>query len=300
MIIEPAPVHLITFDAVVKQVGRSADGLAHLRLYQEHEVLDAWSCTDVGGIDGTVIKATVTALPLIAEEGDTHVVTRLAVAPELEVFSLIPESFGHTPGIIFRFLDVVDAIQTPELRRFLSDVYSVPEIYDYYWTCPASQSHHHAYRGGLAEHSVEMAENVRDTPRLSDIERDVGMVHALLHDVGKIWCYDEKWTHLKPIGHELVGLAKLHGQLEELETNWPDGAVALRSLLSGSWKRTSGMPLMSVGSLVRAFDQASAESSMRLHRVEGRRPWTPELPNGGTVLPFKRPSEPASPATFAP
>ena len=126
------------------------------------------------------------------------------------------------------------------------------------------------------------------------------MAHALLHDVGKIWCYDEKWSHLKPMGHELVGVAKLHAPLEELETNWPDGAVALRLLLSGSWKRKSGMPLLSVGTLVRAFDQASAESSMRTHRVEGRRPWTPELSTGGTVLLFKRPTEPASSTTVVP
>lgn len=191
----------------------------------------------------------------------------------------------------------MDAIQTPALRHFLSDVYSVAEVYDYYWTCPASQSHHHAYRGGLADHSVEMAENVCDTPRLSVIERDVGMVHALLHDVGKIWCYDENLSHLKPMGHELVGLAKLHAQFEELENHWPDGAVALRSLLSGSWKRKSGMPLMSIRSLVRAFDQTSAERSMRGHQVEGRRPRTPEPPIAGMALPFKQPSQRARATT---
>jgi hypothetical protein len=113
---------------------------------------------------------------------------------------------------------------------------------------------------------------------LGDIDRDLGIVLALLHDVGKLWCYESLYSHLEPLGHELVGLAKLHGPIERLAEEWPDGAVALRALLSGQWKRQGGKPLLAIGSLVRALDQTSAEADMRTRANHRHRPWVPDLP----------------------
>ena len=282
-------VHTILVNAVVEHVTSLESGPNHLRLLHEHDQIDAWSWLPPESVDADrVLKAEVCAMPLDTQEGATHVVTRIEPMPDLDVFNLIPDGFGRTEDVVFRCRDVVDACTTVSLRRFLSDVFSMPEVYRNFWTCPASRSHHHAYAGGLAQHSIEMAENVRDTPRLSDLERDVGIAHALTHDVGKLWCYAPDTGHLQALGHELVGLAQLHGALERLAFDWPDGAVALRSLLSGQWKRLGGKPLMAVGSLVRAYDQASAEGDLRPRGRHPHRPWTPSSPDNGKVLPFRR------------
>ena len=282
-------VHTILVNAVVEHAGTFETGVHHLRLLHEHDQIDAWSWLPPTPVDADrVLKAEVCAMPLDISEGATHVVTRVLPMPGLDVFNLIPDQFGHTDDIVYRCRDVVDACTTDPLRRFLSDVFSMPAVYRPFWSCPASRSHHHAYAGGLAQHSIEMAENVRDTPRLSDLERDVGIAHALTHDVGKLWCYAPGASHLHVLGHELVGLAQLHNALERLALDWPDGAVALRSLLSGQWKRLGGKPLMAVGSLVRAYDQASAEGDLRPRRRHPHRPWSPSTPDEGNVLPFRR------------
>lgn len=282
-------VQTILVNAVVEHVTSFESGPNHLRLLHEHDQIDAWSWLPLRSVDAdSVLKAEVCAMPLDTPEGATHVVTCIEPMPDLDVFNLIPDGFGRTEDVVFRCRDVVDACRTAPLRRFLSDVFSMPEVYRHFWTCPASRSRHHAYAGGLAQHSIEMAENVRDTPRLSDLERDVGIAHALTHDVGKLWCYAPDSAHLQALGHELVGLAQLHGALERLAFDWPDGAVALRSLLSGQWKRLGGKPLMAVGSLVRAYDQASAEGDLRPRGRHPHRPWTPSSPDNGKVLPFRR------------
>lgn len=282
-------VHTVHFNAVVEHVSSFESGLTHLRLLHEHEQIDAWSWLPMTAKDAnSVLKAEVYAMPLDTPEGATHVVTRIVPMLDLDVFSLIPDRFGRTEDVVFRCRDVVDACATGPIRHFLSNVFSMPEVYRDFWNCPASQSHHHAYPGGLAAHSVEMGENVRDTPRLSDLERDVGIAHALIHDIGKLWCYSPDARHLQALGHELVGLGQLHQSLERLAADWPDGAVALRSLMSGQWKRLGGKPLMAVGSLVRAYDQASAEKDLRPRRRHPHRPWSPSTPDSGKVLPFRR------------
>lgn len=282
-------VHTILVNAVIEYVTSFESGPNHLRVLNEHDQIEAWSWLPLRSVDaGSVLKAEVRAMPLDTPEGATHVVTCIEPMRDLDVFNLIPDGFGRTEDVVFRCRDVVDACTTVSLRRFLSDVFSMPEVYRHFWTCPASRSHHHAYAGGLAQHSIEMAENVRDTPRLSDLERDVGIAHALTHDVGKLWCYAPDSTHLQALGHELVGLAQLHGALERLASDWPDGAVALRSLLSRQWKRLGGKPLLAVGSLVRAYDQASAEGDLRQRGRHQHRPWTPSSPDNGKVLSFRR------------
>ncbi len=63
----------------------------------------------------------------------------------------------------------------------------------YFFKAPAAMSYHHAYVGGLLEHSVQttnMALALRDN-FLEDmnINEDLVIAGAILHDVGKINCY---------------------------------------------------------------------------------------------------------------
>lgn len=272
--------------AVVNYGNVLDSGIQHIQLLHQHDHLEAWTWLPPESAEpNRVLKARVLCVPVDTHYNANYVVVSLTSTPELDVFDLIPDDFGVTGDMIYRCRDVVDACTTPALRHFLSDVFSIPRIYRYFWTCPASRNHHHAYAGGLAQHSLEMAEQIRDMPNLKDLDRDIGMAYALTHDLGKIWCLDGNTAHLQAMGHELVGLAKLHGPLMQLERNWPEGATAMRSLLAGRWKHR-GFPLMAVGSLVRGLDQASAEADLRPRQGHRFQPWTPSLPSTDNVIPL--------------
>src|SRR3546814_3404361 len=101
---------------------------------------------------------------------------------------------------------------------------------------PASAKHHHARPGGLAVHSLEVAEDLAGHIGLSDTERDLGVAGALLHDIGKVWSYTPDMfpnSANLAMGHELIGLCRLEQNLARLEDAWPDGAYVMRCLLSG-------------------------------------------------------------------
>jgi 3'-5' exoribonuclease len=57
-----------------------------------------------------------------------------------------------------------------------------------YITATAAKGNHHAYRGGLLRHSLEVAEiALHTTYRFPDMHRDLLLTAALLHDIGKLW-----------------------------------------------------------------------------------------------------------------
>ena len=173
---------------------------------------------------------------------------------------------------------IVNEIAAAPLCRFVNDVFSLQEVCFNFWRCPGSLAHHHAYRGGLAEHSVEVAEFLADNGKLGATERDIGIAYALLHDVGKLWSYTEDPRSNGPaqkLGHEIVCLDKLSGALSTLEQEWQDASTALRSLLAGLWKRSGNRPLMAVGQVVRAFDQMSAERERTHSAPKNEKPWRP-------------------------
>jgi len=63
-----------------------------------------------------------------------------------------------------------------------------------FYGCPAAIRRHHEYTGGLCEHSLETVKIalslVEIMPR-TDINRDMVIAGAVLHDIGKIFCFDK-------------------------------------------------------------------------------------------------------------
>jgi hypothetical protein len=75
----------------------------------------------------------------------------------------------------------------PALRAFLKDVFTDKGLRNAFLSLPASHSHHHAWPGGLAAHSLEVAAIVhRALGDLDESERWLACVAGLLHDIGKL------------------------------------------------------------------------------------------------------------------
>lgn len=222
-----------------------------------------------------VRKAHVTFAFGLSDGHEVPIVTTINADPGLEIFGLIPDDMGRDEHIVRRFRDVASQLSDGPLRTFISDVFSIPDVFRCFWTCPGSQQHHHAMPGGLAEHSIEMAEQVAAMERLDPKDRDIGTVFALLHDVGKIWLYTAKHNPWKKVGHEIFGLQHVMDPLASLEVEWPDAAAALAMLLSGRWRRRDGKAVLAIAEVVQGLDQLSAERDLRSRHAGRFAPWEP-------------------------
>ena len=174
--------------------------------------------------------------------------------------SLIPFWWCPIGGSIPRLHQLVTNIRNRALRNFLEGVFSNDSIAAPFVSLPGSISHHHVFAGGLLAHSLECAESVNSLPLFSCETKELGTVAALLHDIGKIRTVNAD-SGLKQSGfvlsHDALTLEVLGHYLQRLEEDWPDGAIALRYLLTWKSNRHRSFPLMTIAEAVNSADRLS-------------------------------------------
>ncbi|RYG68177.1 HD domain-containing protein [bacterium] len=87
-----------------------------------------------------------------------------------------------------RFNDLVRSVRNPDLYALLKEIFRHDgDVWTRFAESPAATNMHHNYRGGLLEHSGEVALLCeRLAGALPHIDRDLLVCAALLHDIGKI------------------------------------------------------------------------------------------------------------------
>jgi 3'-5' exoribonuclease len=74
---------------------------------------------------------------------------------------------------------------------------------------PAAKVYHQAYRHGLLEHTLSVAQAVSAASNFfPGIDRDVAVTGALLHDIGKTEAYNDD-----PLAIDLTDLGRLQGEI---------------------------------------------------------------------------------------
>lgn len=163
-----------------------------------------------------------------------------------------------------RLMALIQSIHSPALTRFLGNIFGDEEIMNAFLKKPASTEHHHNYVGGLMEHSIEVAEIATLQRYDADEERDITVVAALLHDIGKTKSYTTKMktTNLgKMVGHDQLTLEICAAALKELDRDWPDAANALRHIwtCSSPGSRYGFQPCTPLANIVRFADKYSTD-----------------------------------------
>jgi 3'-5' exoribonuclease len=87
--------------------------------------------------------------------------------------------------------ELLATIQNPHLRRLLALVFDQGSpTWSEFRNAPAAKHYHQAYRHGLLEHSVTVAQAVHATSMIfPGVDHDLALCGALLHDIGKLETY---------------------------------------------------------------------------------------------------------------
>ncbi len=179
--------------------------------------------------------------------------------PLANAAQLLPRIICPQPKTVSRLVQVLSTVKNPALKEFINEVLRDRVRAIKYLTASASYHHHHNEAGGLLLHSVECAEYVlRQLTEPSDM-RDLAVIGALLHDIGKIETSRETGSAFSwLIPHDAVTLKALEKPLRMLEQAWPAGALALQ--YCWTWQihtRRPQYPAMPIAELIRAADRYS-------------------------------------------
>ncbi len=115
-------------------------------------------------------------------------IDKVSVADEqsYEPEAFVAASHRETSAMQDELRKLIDTVQNGFLRTLLSQIFLNSNTGKIYQLSPAAKGIHHAYMGGLLEHSLSMAHvSVLLADHYEGIDRDLLLAGALLHDIGK-------------------------------------------------------------------------------------------------------------------
>jgi 3'-5' exoribonuclease len=149
--------------------------------------------------------------------------------------------------------ELIATVQHPHLRRLLERFFGDRSaLWARFREAPAAKHYHQAYRHGLLDHTLSVAQAVGAAAALfPGIDRDIAVTGALLHDIGKTKAYNDD-----PLAIELTDAGRLQGEIplgyymvrreiERIEGFDPDlGQAILHIVLSHHGALENGSPVV--------------------------------------------------------
>ena len=170
------------------------------------------------------------------------------VRPDDDLTNLLPAgSFDHE-AYQAKLKNLIEQVKTPSLHRLLTHIFSEPFL-SAFCKNPAGMKMHHAYAGGLLEHSVDVAElALAMTQAVKGLNKDLVVAGALLHDIGKVKEISAE------VGFPYTGEGRLLGHISMSalmvaqaahELNLPEGSLKYLEhiILSHHGEQDKGSPI---------------------------------------------------------
>lgn len=136
-------------------------------------------------------------------------------------FVLLPSA--QVEKLLARLTELLRRVAAPGLRNLVECFLLDEPLMDRLARAPAAVKHHHAYRGGLLEHVVTVMDAaLRICPCYPQLDRDLLLCGAFLHDIGKLdeLSYDRELAYTDEgqlVGHVVMGIGILEAKLAEAE-----------------------------------------------------------------------------------
>jgi 3'-5' exoribonuclease len=135
---------------------------------------------------------------------------REAAEHEYDAADLAAEAPVAVERLESELRELLETVQRPQLRELLERFFGEgSEIWPRFREAPAAKVYHQAYRHGLLEHTLSVAQAVSAAANFfPGIDREVAVAGALLHDVGKTEAYNDD-----PLAIDLTDEGRLQGEI---------------------------------------------------------------------------------------
>lgn len=149
----------------------------------------------------------------------------------------LPQTSRDIEGMFERLLKRTDSITTDYLKALIDAFFKDKEFVNKFKTAPAAKKMHHAYIGGLLEHTLSMVSLAdKIAGHYSGIDRDLLLSGAILHDIGKIdeFEYQFKIDYSdkgRLLNHIVIGIKMVDDKLSGIEHFPEDQMLLLKHMI---------------------------------------------------------------------
>ena len=155
----------------------------------------------------------------------------------VDLTDFLPVSDRPPAAMVAELTALVEGMTDPALKGLMQGLLADRDFMAGYTRAPAAKTMHPVCLGGLLEHSLAVAALAEDIcRRYPDLNRDLLVTGALLHDIGKVaelrYLRSFEYTDAgKLLGHIVLGVEMVEEKLREVEDFPPELAIHLKHLL---------------------------------------------------------------------
>jgi 3'-5' exoribonuclease len=159
-----------------------------------------------------------------AYQGDLQLIIQLIepveITPEL-LQQLLPCTQYNVDEMFAEVARLLDTLQHPAARALATTYLADEHLMSAFRQAPAAKAMHHAYIGGLLEHTLQLLRLANAIcPLYPKINRDIVLLGLFLHDLGKTreLVYDRTFSYSdrgELIGHIVEGAIMLHDKAQQ-------------------------------------------------------------------------------------
>jgi 3'-5' exoribonuclease len=184
-------------------------------------------CDSSGAVEAVAWEEVAEHFEVAAPGSAVHITGRFAVhsqyGPKITIETIRaardaefePSDLAEGPSVPVETLEaqlreLVETIRNPQLAALLNRFFAPDSaVWLRFREAPAAKYYHQAYRHGLLDHTVSVAQAVSaSAAAFPGIDRDIAIAGALLHDIGKTMAYNDD-----PLAIDLTDAGRLQGEI---------------------------------------------------------------------------------------
>ncbi len=198
---------------------------------------------------------------------------------------LVPYTEKDPDALFEKLTSSVESVQNEYLKTLLNRFFENQEFVRAFREAPATYAGHHAWLGGLMEHTVSLLALAESAlVQYPQIDRDLLITGILLHDVGRVreFVWDIDWETTdegRLLGHSVLGDEMICREIEKISDFPKELAMRVRHMVishfgTGEWG-VPKVPMTLEAAALSYLDRLDARMNQMQQLVgEGEGGWT--------------------------
>jgi 3'-5' exoribonuclease len=203
---------------------------------------------------------------------------------DVNPIDFLPVTTKNVDAMWARVKEILRGVKNPDLLALLAKFINDEKFVQAFRMAPAARTNHHAFLGGLLEHTLNLMElGVLILPRYPDVSADLVLTGLFLHDAGKTTelAYGTNFSYTTEgqlVGHIVITAIWINDRVRQLEAETgrafpPDLLAALQHLIvahHGKYEFGSPkLPATAEAVMVHYLDNLDAKLNMVFQAIEG-------------------------------
>ncbi|MDG4475721.1 3'-5' exoribonuclease YhaM family protein [Thiovibrio frasassiensis] len=199
---------------------------------------------------------------------------------EVDLALFVPSTKGNIGLMAKELLKLVNSVENPFLKELLLSLFGERRLMQSFKKAPAAKMMHHAYVGGLLEHTLAVARLAESISTLyPTLDRSLLIAGALLHDIGKLreFSFDsfpfDYTDRGRLVGHMVLGIEMMQEKINAISGFPEDLGDRLKHLILSHHGRhefgSPSLPMMQEAFALNFLDDLDAKINY-LDRLSGQ------------------------------